>query len=504
MITVETREQIRRAYFHEDKTIRQIARELRCSRKTVRKAIQAAEPEAYTLKTPRLAPVLGPYKPLIDQLLAENQRMPPKQRYTGHKIFQVLQAAGYPGSEPSVRGYITRVRQAQQRRPVYLPLEFDPGADAQVDWGEGVAILAEEEVTVQLFILRLCYSRRTFVMAFPTQRQEAFFEGHVRAFQHVQGVPRRITYDNLKAAVQRILTGHNREEQQAFIVFRSHYLFESHFCTPGEGHEKGGVEHSVGFDRRNFLVPIPHVPSFEALNAHLRAQCLADDQRQVTGQPTTIGEAWRREQPCLRPLPERDFECCVTRPATLTPYSQVVFETNRYSVPADQAYRQLVLKAYPFRLVILHLDEVIASHPRCYAREQDIFDPLHYLPLLEQRPGAFDHAKPIRRWREGWPPIYEQLLARLRADGRDGRGVREFVRILRLHREHPAEQVEQAIELALEYGCLQADGVALCLHQLQHPTPPVCSLDLTAQPRLAPVGTQPVEVGRYDQLLRGR
>ncbi|MGH8057798.1 MAG: IS21 family transposase [Candidatus Entotheonellia bacterium] len=504
MITVETREQIRRAYFHEDKTIRQIARELRCSRKTVRKAIQSAEPEAYTLKAPRLAPVLGPYKPLIDQLLAENQRMPPKQRYTGHKIFQVLQAAGYPGSEPSVRGYITRSRQEQQRRPVYLPLEFDPGADAQVDWGEGVAILAEEQVTVQLFVMRLCYSRRTFVMAFPSQRQEAFFEGHVRAFQHVQGVPRRITYDNLKAAVQRILAGHSRQEQQAFIVFRSHYLFESYFCTPGEGHEKGGVEHSVGFDRRNFLVPIPHVPSFEALNAHLRAQCLADDQRQVTGQPSTIGEAWRREQPCLRPLPERDFACCVTRPATLTPYSQVVFETNRYSVPAEQAYRQLVMKAYPFRLEILHLEQVIASHPRCYAREQDIFDPLHYLPLLEQRPGAFDHAKPIRRWREGWPPIYEQLLARLRADGRDGQGVREFVRILRLHREHPAEQVEQAIELALGYGCLQADGVALCLHQLQHPTPPVSSLDLTAQPRLAPVGTQPVDVGRYDQLLTGR
>jgi len=501
MITVETREQIRRAYCQENKTIRQIARELRCSRTSVQKAIQSAAPEAYTLREPRLAPVLGPYKPVIERLLAENARMPRKQRYTGHKIFTLLQAQGYAGREPSVRRYVAQCRQEGQQRAVYLPLEFDPGADAQADWGEGVASSAEERVTVQLFVMRLCDSRRTFVIAFPSQRQEAFFEGHVRAFAHVQGVPRRITYDNLKAAVQRILAGHTRQEQQAFIVFRSHYLFESHFCTPGEGHEKGSVEHSVGFDRRNFLVPLPQVVSFEGLNAHLLAQCLADDHRQVKGQPTTIGEAWQREQPSLRPLPAWAFDCCVTRPAPLTPYSQVIFETNRYSVPADAPSRQLVIKAYPFRVEILHLDRGLASHPRCYGREQDIFDPLHYLPLLAQRPGAFDHAKPIRRWRAGWPPIYEQLLARLRADGRDGHGVREFVRILRLHREHPAEQVEQAMGLALEYGCLHADGVALCLHQVQHPTPPIPSLDLTAQPRLMPVGTQPVDVHCYDQLL---
>jgi hypothetical protein len=197
------------------------------------------------------------------------------------------------------------------------------------------------------------------------------------------------------------------------------------------------------------MVPIPQVASFEALNAHLLAQCLADARQVKKGQPTTIGEAWRLEQPALQPLPEWAFECYITRPATMTPYSQVIFETNRYSVPTDSTYPHLIIKAYPFRVEILHLDRVLAAHPRCYGREQDILDPLHYLPLLEQRPGAFDHAKPIRRWRADWPPIYEQLLARLRADGRDGHGVREFVRILRLHREHSADQVEQAIRLAL-------------------------------------------------------
>jgi hypothetical protein len=261
------------------------------------------------------------------------------------------------------------------------------------------------------------------------------------------------------------------------------------------------VEEGVGFGRRNFMVPIPNVASFEELNEHLLAQCLADDGRRVDRQPVTIGEAWEMEKPHLLPLPERDFDCCVTRPATLNPYSQVVLETNRYSVPVDRAYRNLVLKAYPFRVDILHLDKVLASHRRCYDREQDIFDPLHYLPLLEQRPGAFEHAKPIRRWRKEWPPVYERFLERLQEQGLNGQGIREFVRVLKLHRDHPAGLVEQAVKQALEYGCIRADGVELCLHQLLNPDTPVPSLSLAGLPKWATVGEQPPDLNCYDQLL---
>jgi hypothetical protein len=186
---------------------------------------------------------------------------------------------------------------------------------------------------------------------------------------------------------------------------------------------------------------------------------------------------------------------------TLNPYCQVVLETNRYSVPADRAYRNLVLKAYPFRVDILHLDEVLASHPRCYDREQDIFDPLHYLPLLEQRPGAFEHAKPIRRWRKEWPPVYERFLGRLQKQGMNGQGIREFVHVLKLHRDHPAELVEQAVKQALEYGCIQADGVELCLRQLLNPDTPVPALSLADLPTWAMVGEQPPDLKCYDQLL---
>jgi transposase len=501
MIKVEKQEAIRRAYFVEEKSIRKIAREFRCSRPTVRKAIASAEPMRYRLKSGRPARVLGPYKARIDQLLAESEGMPRKQRYTGCKIYQILQGEGYTGGESTVRGYIAKRRKEKKRPQVYIPLEFDPGTDAQVDWGEAVAIIAGERVKVQLFVARLCYSRRIFVRAFPTQKQEAFFEGHVQAFHFFQGVPRRISYDNLKAAVRRILEGRNRQEQESFIVFRSHYLFESHFCTPGQGHEKGRVEDGVGFARRNFLVPIPEVASFETLNAHLLATCLADDQRRVDRQKVSIGEAWEMEKPYLRALPEWDFECCVTRAVSLNGFGQVTFDTNRYSVPADKAHRNLVLKAYPFRIDVLHLNEVIASHSRCYARQQDILDPLHYLPLLEQRPGAFDHAKPIRRWRESWPPVYERLLTQLRSRWPNGRGVREFVRILKLHRDHPADLVERAVGQALAYGCSHADGVQLCLRQLMHPQSSVSPIDLTQWPQLEAVDTQAPDLQCYDQLL---
>ena len=503
MISVEQREKIRRAYFVEEKSIRQIARDLKCSRPTVRKAIGSPEPTEYTLSMSRPAPVLGPYKERIKELLAENQRLPRKQRYTGHKIYQAVQQEGYAGSESTVRGYIARLRRTKKRMQVYLPLEFDPGTDAQVDWGEGVAIIAGTRVTVQLFYMRLCYSRKLFMMAFPNQKQEAFFEGHVRAFQHFQGVPQRISYDNLKVAVLRILEGRNRQEQESFIVLRSHYLFESRFCTPGQGHEKGRVEKGVGYGRRNFMVPLPNVSSFEALNEHLLAQCVTDDRRRVDRQPVTIGDAWEMEKPHLLPLPERDFDCCVTRPATLNRYCQVVLDTNRYSVPADKAYRNLVIKAYPFRVDILHLKGVIASHPRAYGREQDILDPLHYLPLLEQRPGAFEHAKPLRRWRKEWPPVYERFLERLQEQGLNGQGIREFVRVLKLHRDHPAGMVAQAVEQALEYGCIHADGVELCLRQLSAPDTLPVPLSLVDMPQWATVGEQPPNLNCYDQLLEG-
>jgi hypothetical protein len=253
------------------------------------------------------------------------------------------------------------------------------------------------------------------------------------------------------------------------------------------------------------MTPLLRADSYDELNEQLRQACLRDDQRRVARQAQTIVETWRKEQPYLRPLPPQAYDRCQELHLQLNPYSQVVIETNRYSVPTERATAKLRVKLYPLRVEIYRPEEAqpLAVHPRCYEREQDIFDPLHYLPLLAQRPGAFSYAKPIRQWRAAWPPVYERLLAHLQTHQPEGQGVREFIRVLQLHQRHPAALVEQAVSLALGYGCAHADGVELCLRQLLQPEIVPPALDLTAHPRLIQVGTQPLSLARYDQLLNG-
>lgn len=262
------------------------------------------------------------------------------------------------------------------------------------------------------------------------------------------------------------------------------------------------MENDVGYVRRNFLVPLPEAATYAELNERLRQACREDMQRRLRGQEATIAEQWAAEQPRLLPLPATDYHACRCLPVKANPYAQVVFETNRYSVPAVYARRPLILRAYAFRVEVLCQAEVIATHPRCFGREQDILDPLHYLDLLKQRPGAFDHAVPIRRWRATWPPIYETLLTTLRERWPAGRGVREFVDILALHRDYPASQVEQAIREALALGAAHLDGVRLCLRQQTAPCTAPPALDLSTRPHLQDIGKQGVDLAQYDRLLQ--
>ncbi len=505
MIKVDKIEQIRRAYYVEGQSMRQIERDYHHGYRTIKKALESAEAGSYTLKEPREAPVLGPYKDRIKELLEQNDTLPRKHRLTGHRIFKEIWKEGYRGSESGVLVYLWHLRKARRQVKVFIPLEFEPGQEAQVDWGEAEVILGGKQVTVQLFVMRLCYSRKLFVMAFPSQKQECFWAGHVAAFHFFGGVPRRLTYDNLKTAVKKIFIGSERQEQDSFIVFRSHYLFESHYCTPGAGHEKGRVEDGVGYARRNFMSPLLEADTFAQLNEQLQQACREDDERRVNRQPQTIAQAWQQEQPHLRPLPAHDLECCRVKGVSLNGFSQVEVETNRYSVPTDQAAAKLRVKLYPFTVEIYRLDQkdAIAVHSRCYGQQQDILDPRHYLPLLAQRPGAFHHAKPVRQWRATWPAVYDRLLAALQQRQPGGPGVRQFIRVLQLHQHYPAELIEQAVSQALAYHCPHADGVELCLRQLLQPEAAPISLDVSHNPKLQGVGQQPVSLKSYNQLLKG-
>lgn len=513
MLNTYERERIRRAYYLEKKSVYRIAKDEGYSHQTIEKVLSDAPPKSYHLSHPKPAPVFGPYQSRVEALLQEREQMPRKQRYTAHKIFEIVQAEGYQGSEARVRRYVSERKKATQVPEVFLPLEFEPGQDAQVDWGEAVVIMGGRRERVFFFLMRLCYSRRAFAMAFPSLAQECFLSAHLHAFKHFGGVPHRISYDNLGTAVtipkHTGKRGRPRQEVQAFVAFRSHYLFSSHFCTPGldGAHEKGGVEHGIGYTRRQLLVPLPEVATFAELNQLLVSRCLTEDSRRVAHAAQTIKEAWEQERESLLPLPLWEYECCEMIIARLTPYSQVIYETNRYSVPVNRARRQVTVKAYPFQIEIWDGMERVCSHARCYGRHQDIFEPLHSLPLLEQRPGAFDYAKPLKEWRKAWPAPYHRMLADLREKWPEGRGVQEFIRILQLHQQYPSSLIAQAIERALSYGCVHLDGVLYCLHQLTASTAPSEEqtprrLDLSDRPELDAIGKQPVDLSRYEQLLQ--
>jgi transposase len=501
MITVNEKEEIRRAHYIEGKSIRQIQREMGYHRETIRQALEGGEVPRYNLQEPRPSPVLDAVKPVIDQWLAEDQDRPAKQRHTAKRIYERLTTEyHFAGAESTVRRYVGQ-RRKQLRTQVFIPLEYEPGRLAQVDFGEAQVIIAHEQVTAQLFCLRLGYSKQPFVTALPTQAQEAFFEGQVQAFAFLGGVPRVLVYDNLKTAVKRILEGRSREEQAAFIAFRSHYLFESRFCTPRQGHEKGLVEGLVGYARRNWLVPVPEFDTWEALNAYLADQCRAEGQRRLRGMEVTIAEALALEQPTLLPLPARPYPCCSVHPVQPNGFGLVTFQTNRYSVPADHAHEALWLRAFVDRVEISNGRQTVAVHARCYGREQDILNPMHYLPLLAQRPGAWEQAKPIQEWQKRWPAVYDRYLTVLREQLSTQQATREFVRILQLHADYAEALIAQALEQALAGHCYTADGVQQLVLRLAEPAQPRTPLDLAEWPHLDGMQVVWPEVGQFDRLL---
>jgi hypothetical protein len=316
--------------------------------------------------------------------------------------------------------------------------------------------MGDKLVPVQVLCMKLSYSGKPFVMAFPTKRQEAFFEGQHQAFNWYQGIPARVGYDNLTLAVQKVLRGRNREEQQAFIAFRSHYLFESHFSMPRHPQEQGRVESLVGYMRRNYFVPVPRVKSFEELNWMLLERLREDDRRPVPGKEISIGEAWEQEKGKLLSLPRIPYRCCISRPLKANHLSLVNFDSNRYSIPVEYGIAKLTLQAYVWRVEVACGDRVIASHERCYEKGQDILNIDHYLPLLIQRPGAFPYAKPVRQWK--MPEVYREFLEAL-TKRVDGSGVREFLQVLVLGRTYGRENLEQAMKQALSENRADAERV---------------------------------------------
>lgn len=468
---------VRRAVYVEGKSERAVAREYGLARETVRKMLQYSAPPGYRRQQPAKRPRLDPWVGVIDQILQDDRERPRKQRHTAKRIYQRLREEhGFGGGYTIVKDYV-RLRRLSQRE-MFVPLAH-PAGEAQADFGEALVVMGGQERKAHYLAIDLPQSDDCFVMAFPAETTEAFLEGHRQAFAYWGGVPRRILYDNTKLAVGQILGDGTRTKTQAFLELQSHYLFAERFGRPGKGNDKGKVEGLIGYVRRNFLVPVPRCASWEELNAHLLEQSQKRRQQRLRGHQQTIGERFEKDRAAFLPLPAAPYEACEKRTARVSSLSLVRYRNNDYSVPVSWGHREVLVKGYVHEVVISCGAEVIARHPRSYEREDLIFDPLHYLALLEQKTNALDQAAPLAGWElpEAFPQLRRLLEARL---GKPGK--REYVQVLRLLESFSMQEVRQAVEDALRLRAISFDAVKhLVLCRIEQRPP---QLDLGNYPHL--------------------
>jgi hypothetical protein len=380
---------------------------------------------------------------------------------------------------------------------MFVPLAHPPG-HAQADFGEALAVIGGMECKAHFFAFDLPHSDAIFVKAYPAETAEAFCDAHVSAFAFFGRVPLSILYDNTKLAVARILGDGTRQRTRIFSELQSHYLFLDRFGRPGKGNDKGKVEGLVGFARRNFLVPIPHAESFEALNARLADHCQRRLDDRLRRHTETIGERLQRDLAVFQDLPPAPYDACDRRPGRVSSLSLVRYKTNDYSVPVAYGHRDVLIRGYVDEVVISCGAETIARHRRSYEREDLVFDPLHYLPLLEKKIGALDQAAPLQGWDlpEGFATLRRLMEARM---GKGGK--REYVQVLRLLQTFRLADVEAAINDALKLGAIGFDAVKhLVLCRIERRPP---RLDLDVYPYLPRATVATTSARSYMSLLPG-
>ena len=424
MYTVDLYLRVRLACHVDGLSQREAASRFGIARETVRKMLRHSEPPGYRRRQPPKRPKLAPFTDIIDRILEEDRPVHRKQHHTAKRIFERLRDEhGFTGKETIVKDYVRERR--LRRREMFVPLSHPPG-HAQADFGEADAIIAGVKYRAHFFVMTLPHSDACFVAAYPAATTEAWLDGHNRAFVFFGGVPQSILYDNDKCLVSRILSDGTRQRTRAFSGLQSHYLFEDRYGRPGKGNDKGNVEGVVGYARRNFMTPLPRFASWDAFNGHLEEQCRNRQGNVLRGHRESIGERFVRDREALkRPLPA-PFDACDKQGTRVNSLSLVRYRTNDYSVPVAYGHQEVWIRGYVHEVVIGCGAGIIARHPRSYDREDMVFDPIHYLPLLEHKIGALDQAAPLAGWElpDAFPTLRRLLEARM---GKAGK--REYVQV---------------------------------------------------------------------------
>jgi transposase len=501
---VELFEQIRREYEFGIGTIKGVAHKLGVHRRMVRQALTNAEPPERK-QVERKRRVIEPLRPFIDAILEADRNAPRKQRHTAHRIFQRIRTElpEHKVAEVTVRLYVRKRKRelGWSTRAACVPQSYAPGQEGQVDWYEAWAELGGMPVLLQVFSMRSMASGAAFHRAYHRATQQAFLEAHEHAFRYFQGVFHLLRYDNLRSAVKKILRGFRREETARFIAFRSHWRFQSDFCTPAEPHEKGGIEGEAGYFRRNHWVPIPKARDLAELNAQLLAACREDELRLIAGHSQPVGALMIEERAHLLPLAEQGFELADISFPRVDGLGCVRVRTNLYSVPAPPG-KTVEVRLYSSHVEVRDEGRCIALHERSYERHQQIVELEHYLDVLERKPGALIGSKPLASWRERglWPQSYDRLLNELiRRHGKPS-GTRQMIQVLSLIKPHGHDRVRTAVEAAITLDCAEAAAIRHLVEaaDLAHARSELLELsELSRFERPLPVLTD------YDRLLGG-
>jgi transposase len=496
MLVVETIAKIRRAYFVQKKSIKTICREYRLSRKVVRKVIRSEMTEFHYQRSRQPLPRIDPWREQLDGMLLANEGKPGRERLTLMRIFEELRELGYEGYD-SVRRYAKtwRVARGAVTAQAYVPLSFAPGEAYQFDWSHEIVLINGTTVIVKVAHVRLCHSRMLFVRAYPRETQEMVFDAHNRAFAFFRGTCTRGIYDNMKTAVETVFIGKDRQFNRRFLRLCGHYLVEPTACTPAAGWEKGQVENQVGLVRERFFTPRLRVTSYEELNAWLLDRCVAyaKAHRHPELADGTIWQAFEAERPQLVPI-TGPFDGFHATQAAVSKTCLVRFDNNKYSVASCAVGRPVAIQAYADRIVIRQNGAIVGQHARRFTRDETIYNPWHYVPVLARKPGALRNGAPFKDW--PLPIGLEQVRRRLK--GSDD-GDRQMVKVLAAVLTDGLAAVETACAEALANGVHSADVVLNILARQRDPGPSATILTPEAlRLRLAPIA----DCARYDSLRR--
>ena len=497
MLIVETIGRIRREHYVKGKAIKEIARDLKISRNTVRKVLRSNATSFEYERGHQPRPKLGPWRDELETLLLANEGKAARERLTLIRIFEALCGLGYDGSYDAVRRYAKTWRQGRgtATAQAFVPLSFAPGEAYQFDWSHEIVLLSGTTVTVKVAHVRLCHSRMLFVRAYPRESQEMVFDAHDRAFAFFKGACTRGIYDNMKTAVETIFVGKDRRYNRRFLQMCSHYLVDPVACTPASGWEKGQVENQVGLVRERFFTPRLRFKSYDELNAWLADRCVAyaKAHRHPERPERTVWEVFEAERPRLIAYRGR-FDGFHAQQASVSKTCLVRFDNNKYSVSASAVGRPVEVHAYAERIVIRQDGRIVAEHPRKYGRGETVYDPWHYVPVLARKPGALRNGAPFKDW--VLPAALERVRRRLA--GSDD-GDRQMVAILAAVLSDGLPAVEAACAQAICEGVHSSDVIINILARRRDPGPvaPIFAPE-ALKLRHAPVA----DCARYDQLRR--